>query len=61
MSCIEHKLFSDPTTSNWLKEQIVETKTHDVVDMINETEALLFLLKQRFHSTVSGTTEDTHY
>jgi hypothetical protein len=50
MSSIEHKLLSDPAVSNRLKEQIIDTKDLALVDTINETEALLFVLKQRFHN-----------
>jgi|TARA_B110000211_G_scaffold172706_1_gene195002 hypothetical protein len=50
MSALEQKISTNPLTTDWLKEQIVTTKSHDVVSMINETEALLFVLRQRFVS-----------
>lgn len=47
MANLEEKLTANPATTQWLKEQIVNTKAYQPQDMINEAEALLFLLKQR--------------
>ncbi|EKF9121552.1 hypothetical protein O1B25_003420 [Vibrio cholerae] len=44
---IEHTLLSDPSTSNWLKEQLDLTKKRDLVDALNDAEVLVTVLESR--------------
>jgi hypothetical protein len=49
----EELILCDPSTSKWLKEQIVQTKDRDIINSIDDVEILLVLLNQRFLSLVS--------
>ncbi|MGK2231176.1 MAG: hypothetical protein ACI92O_000334 [Colwellia sp.] len=60
MSALETRISNNPMATDWLKEQIITTKMHDVLSMINETEALLFLLKQRLAHESNNYTDQTH-
>lgn len=44
----EHDILADPAASTWLKEQIELSKTRDVVDAMNDAEALFNVLNERF-------------
>ncbi|EGR0592913.1 TPA: hypothetical protein AB5C39_003383 [Vibrio mimicus] len=44
---IEQTLLSDPSTSNWLKEQLDLTKKRDLVDALNDAEVLVTVLESR--------------
>ncbi|EKA4522886.1 hypothetical protein OLI68_003187 [Vibrio cholerae] len=44
---IEHTLLSDPSTSNWLKEQLDLTQKRDLVDALNDAEVLVKVLESR--------------
>lgn len=43
----EQAITCDPNTSGWLKEQLVNTKERDVVDALNDAQALVTALKGR--------------
>lgn len=47
VSKFEQEAANEPSTSDWLKEQFQVTKGRDIVDAINDAEALLFALKGR--------------
>ncbi|EJL6419651.1 hypothetical protein NMR64_002700 [Vibrio cholerae] len=44
---LEQTLLSDPSTSNWLKEQLDLTKKRDLVDALNDAEVLVTVLESR--------------
>lgn len=44
---LEQTLLSDPSTSNWLKEQLDLTKKRDPVDALNDAEVLVTVLESR--------------
>ena len=47
VSDFEKAIASDPGTSYWLKDQLVETKNRDVVDALKDAEALVQALQGR--------------
>lgn len=44
---LEQEMLNDPSTSFWLKEQIKATKQRDLLDALNDAEALVLVLKSR--------------
>ncbi|ENL3888464.1 hypothetical protein [Vibrio cholerae] len=47
---LEQTLLSDPSTSNWLKEQLDLTKNRDPVDALNDAEVLVTVLESRLNT-----------
>lgn len=47
---IEHRLLNDPSVSNWLKEQIVDSKSRDVLDSMKDAETLLMVCHERWNT-----------
>lgn len=47
ISEFEQAVQYDPSTSYWLKEQLAVTKERDVVDALNDAQALVTALKGR--------------
>ncbi|HAS2609587.1 TPA: hypothetical protein P7L42_003347 [Vibrio cholerae] len=47
---LEQTLLSDPSTSNWLKEQLDLTKSRDPVDALNDAEVLVTVLESRLNT-----------
>jgi hypothetical protein len=43
----EEQLLKDPTISDWLKKQIVESYNRDILDATRDAELLLSVLEQR--------------
>jgi hypothetical protein len=44
----EKTLISDPTTSIWLREQLLKTRQRDLLDALNDAETLLAVLQARW-------------
>lgn len=44
---LERSLLDCPTTSYWLKDQLITTKTRDPVDVLNDLELLSLVLAAR--------------
>ncbi|HBC2020528.1 TPA: hypothetical protein I6Z44_002816 [Vibrio cholerae] len=49
---LEQTLLSDPSTSNWLKEQLDLTKKRDPVDALNDAEVLVTVLESRLNTVI---------
>lgn len=43
----EQEVMNDPSTSYWLREQIEKSKERDILDLLNDTESLVLILKAR--------------
>jgi|TARA_B110000211_G_C14093145_1_gene560696 hypothetical protein len=58
MMCFDKKfeqaLKQDPSTSFWLKEQLQVTKARDILDALNDAEALVNVLKTRYQQLVKN-------
>lgn len=50
LEILEHRLKSDPSVSNWLKEQLQSTRERDIVDALNDVETLHNILQLRLTS-----------
>lgn len=50
----EQALKQDPSTSFWLKEQLQVTKARDILDALNDAEALVNVLKTRYQQLVKN-------
>lgn len=46
----EHDVANDPSTSYWLKEQIIKSKNRDPVDMLNDIQVLINVLNTRINN-----------
>ena len=44
----ENILISDPTTSVWLREQLLKTQRRDLLDALSDAETLLAVLQCRW-------------
>ena len=50
----EHDILADPAASTWLKEQIKQTQSRDIVDAINDAGTLLSVLNARFNRALAS-------
>jgi hypothetical protein len=48
------KVLADPTASRWLKDALHSAMRRDIVDAINDAEALLAILQDRFDKLSAG-------
>ena len=47
MSKAESEILNDPSTSFWLKEQIVNSSNRDILDVLSDVEALKSVVEER--------------
>jgi hypothetical protein len=48
----EQKIIDDKSTSRWLQEQVNKINQRDLCDAINDVEALLAVLNERFNKQI---------
>ncbi|EGQ7973450.1 hypothetical protein I7Z51_002372 [Vibrio parahaemolyticus] len=46
----EQEVMNDPSTSYWLREQIEKSKERDILDVLDDTESLVLILKARLNA-----------
>jgi len=49
----EESIFSDPSTSYWLRQQIKDSEERDILDALKDAELLAAILQKRFDHMMS--------